>query len=96
MWVVNTTQNDILVFMLHKTIQKINKWWDFFPIWMEENKCRTKGQKSCGPTKERKTCSWFDKNVEENYDSWKKPKKPMANNKININKNMTQLTYEVW
>jgi hypothetical protein len=23
----------------------------------QENKCRTKGQKSCGPTKERKTCS---------------------------------------
>ncbi len=34
---------------------------------MEENKCRTKGQKSCGPTKEKKTHgNWFDKNGEEN------------------------------
>jgi hypothetical protein len=61
-----------------------------------KNRCRTKGQKACGPTKERKTCNWYDENVEENYESWKKPKKPIENNKTNINKNMTQLTYEVW
>jgi hypothetical protein len=34
---------------------------------MEENRCKTKGQKSCGLTKERKTCSSFDKNIEKNF-----------------------------
>jgi hypothetical protein len=32
---------------------------------MEKNRCKTKGQKSCGLTKERKTCSSFDRSGEE-------------------------------
>jgi hypothetical protein len=43
---------------------------------MEENRCKTKGQKSCGLTKERKTCSSFDKNIEKNF-SHKEAKKKM-------------------
>ncbi len=42
---------------------------------MEENKCKTKGQKSCGHTKEIKTCSWFDKNDEKNDGSTKRLEK---------------------
>jgi hypothetical protein len=47
---------------------------------MEKNKCRTKGQKSCGPTKEIKTCSWFDKNDEKYNGSIKGLEKQIKNN----------------
>jgi hypothetical protein len=48
---------------------------NFFPSFALDVKyrCRTKGQS--WPTKERKTCSWFDKNGEKNYGSTKRPKK---------------------
>jgi hypothetical protein len=42
------------------------------------------------------TCNWFDKIGEENRGSTKKLEKTIENNKTNINKNMIQLTYEVW
>jgi hypothetical protein len=39
---------------------------------MEKNRCKTTGQKSCGLTKERKTCSSFDKCDEEICESTKR------------------------
>jgi hypothetical protein len=42
------------------------------------------------------TCNWFDKTSEENIGSTKKPEKTIEDNKTDINKNMIQLTYQVW
>jgi len=42
---------------------------------MEENRCKTKAQKSRRLTKERKTCSSFDKNIEKNFSRKKAKKK---------------------
>ncbi len=48
----------------------------FSPLALDgSNICKTKGQKLCGLIKERKTCSWFDKNGEKNNESTKKQKK---------------------
>jgi hypothetical protein len=42
------------------------------------------------------TCNWFDKTNEENIGSTKRPEKTIEDNKTDINKNMIQLTYQVW